>query len=125
MKTVNIPEGYQQVIPYLIVPGAALFFEFMQKVFDATEAYKAMRNETEIQHAELMLGDHKIMFADSTDIYPPQTAGIFVYVDDCDVRFKKAIDAGATQVMPPADMDYGRAAGVKDPFGNVWWITSV
>ncbi|NCD68781.1 VOC family protein [Mucilaginibacter agri] len=125
MKAVNIPEGYQQVMPYLVVPGAAKFFDFMQKVFDSEEVYKAMRDEHTVQHAELTIGNHKVMFCDSTDVYPPQTAGMFVYVDDCDTIFKKAIDAGATQVMPPADMDYGRAAGVKDPVGNIWWITSV
>jgi len=125
MKPVNIPEGSQQVMPYLIVPGAARFFDFMQKVFDAEEVYRAMRDETTIQHAELMIGNHKVMFCDSTSTYLPQPAGMFVYVDDCDAIYKKALDAGAISVMPPSDMDYGRSGGIKDPFNNIWWITSV
>jgi len=48
-----------------------------------------------------------------------------VYVEDADAAYKLALDNGATSLMPPADQDYGRTCGVKDPFGNTWWITSV
>ncbi|MCO5949204.1 VOC family protein [Mucilaginibacter flavidus] len=51
--------------------------------------------------------------------------GIFIYVDDCDAVFKKALDNGATTLMPPADQSYGRNGGVTDVFGNTWWIKSV
>ena len=57
--------------------------------------------------------------------WKPATANMFVYVDNADARYKKAIDAGSETVMEPADQDYGRSCGVTDPFGNVWWITSV
>ena len=125
MKTVNIPEGYSQVMPYLIVKDAAAFIRFTQHVFDATEKFKTMRDEQTIMHGEVSIGNSTIMFADATDQYPVSNAGMFVYVDDCDAVFRKALDNGATTIMEPADQDYGRSGGVADPFGNTWWITSV
>jgi PhnB protein len=125
MKTVNIPEGYPQLMPYLIVPNAAAFIEFTQKVFGAEEKYKQMRDENIIMHAELAIGSSVIMLADATDLYMPQPAGMFVYVGDCDAVYQKALDNGATSKMPPADQSYGRSAGVNDAFGNTWWITSL
>jgi uncharacterized glyoxalase superfamily protein PhnB len=65
------------------------------------------------------------MFADATDIYKTQTAGLFVYVDNADETFKKAIEAKSTVISQVADQSYGRSGGINDPFGNTWWITSI
>jgi PhnB protein len=124
-KDPKIPANYQTVMPYLIVKGAALFMNFMEKVFDATETHNTMRDEKIIRHAEIMVGESTIMLADATDQYPAQTAGFFIYVDNADVRYKKAIDAGAKAITPISDQPYGRTGGVADPFGNTWWITSI
>lgn len=125
MKTVNIPEGYQQIMAYLIVENAAAFISFTQKAFGATERLKTMRDEHTIMHAEISIGESVIMMADATDQFKQQNAGLFIYVDDCDTVFQKALDNGATTVMEPADQSYGRSGGLKDAFGNTWWITSV
>ena len=125
METLNIPEGYQQVMPYLIIKNAAAFMEFAQKVFGAEERYKAMRDEKLIMHAEISIGGSVIMFADETEIYAKRPAGMFIYVDDCDAVYKNALANGATSVNEPADQSYGRSAGIQDPFGNTWWLTSV
>jgi PhnB protein len=124
MKPLNIPEGYGQVMPYLIVENAAAFIAFTQIVFDAEEKFKAMRDENTIMHAEISIGGSVIMIADATEIYKSQPAGLFVYVDDCDARYKTALANGATSKMPPADQEYGRSAGVNDAFGNTWWLTT-
>src|ERR1700761_8896337 len=108
MKTVNLPEGYPQLMPYLIVPNAAAFIEFTQKVFGAEEKSRHMRDETTVMHAEIGIGASVIMLADATDQYEPRPAGMFVYVDDCDAVYQKALDNGATSKMPPADQSYGR-----------------
>jgi PhnB protein len=50
---------------------------------------------------------------------------MFVIVPDADRTYEKALANGATTIMPPADQEYGRSGGVTDPYGNVWWITSV
>jgi len=125
MQQENVPQGHQQVMPYLIVQNASAFFSFMQAVFNATEKMKVMRDDYIIMHAEMQLGNSTIMFTDATDEFPVQTAGLFVYVDDCDATYVKALGLNANSIMPPADQDYGRSAGIADPYGNTWWITSV
>lgn len=124
MATLNIPDGYQQIMPYLILKNAAGFIDFMKHAFGAEEKLREMRNETTIMHAEIKLGNSTIMFADSTDQFSPQNAGLFIYVEDTDDTYKKALAAGATSIQPPVDQTYGRSAGVKDPFGNTLWITA-
>jgi uncharacterized glyoxalase superfamily protein PhnB len=120
-----IPEGYQHVIPYLIVKDAEGLMNFMKKVFDAEEKMKYLRDEKTIMHAEVKIGDSTVMFAEATDEWKTQPAGMFVYVDDADEVYLKALQQGATSLREPADMDYGRGGGVQDPYGNTWWMTSV
>jgi PhnB protein len=124
MKKLNIPEGYPQLMPYLIIENADAFFEFTKNVFGAEERYKAMRTETLIMHGEIGIGSAVIMFADATEQFKKQTAGMFLYVDDCDSVYQKALDNGATTATEPANQSYGRSAGVTDPFGNTWWLTT-
>lgn len=123
----KIPEGNQTVMPYLILNGAANFIEFTKKVFGAVEneKMKSMRDGDIIRHSEIIIGDSTIMFADSTAQFQVRTAGLFVYVENADETYKKALDEGATTIMELSDQDYGRTCGVTDPFGNVWWITTV
>ena len=121
----KIPENYPTVMPYLIIKNAAAFIEFMQDVFDALLSGKHMRDEKLIMHAELKIGNSSIMLADSTDQYALSNAGLFIYVEDADTTYKKAINKGSTVITELSDQSYGRAGGIKDPFGNTWWITSV
>ena len=125
MKQISIPSGYQQVMPYFIVQNATAFIGFMQKVFDAEEKYRTMRDESLIMHAEVRIGDSVIMLADKTEQFEVCTAGLFVYVDNADEVYGKALAEGATSLMEPSDQSYGRSCGVKDPFGNTWWLTSL
>ncbi len=124
-KSSKIPENYQTVMPYLIVKDAGKFIAFTQEVFGATETDNVMRDEHTIMHAEIMIGGSTIMLADSTEKFSPRTAGLFIYVDDADETFKKAINAGSAVITELSNQSYGRSGGVQDPFGNVWWITSL
>jgi PhnB protein len=123
MEELNIPAGYQRIMPYLIVNGAADFSKFMQTVFGATEKLKVMRDGQLYMHAELQVGSNTIMFTDATEEYPVQNAGLFIYVADCKATYSKALENSATSIMEPTKQDYGLAAGVKDAFGNTWWVT--
>lgn len=76
-------------------------------------------------HAEITLNGSTIMFTEETSDWPKQTANLFVYVQNADKTYLKALDNGAVSLMGMSDQDYGRTCGVTDPFGNVWWITSV
>lgn len=122
----EIPKGHQGVMPYLMLTNTNKFIEFTQKVFSASETFKRLKEDNKtIMHAEIQISGSTIMFCDATEQWKPQAANLFVYVAKADDTYQKAIDNGATNVMEPANMDYGRSCGVIDPFGNIWWITSV
>ena len=120
----NLPENNQTVMPYLILPNASSFISFMEKVFGANEILKHMRDDNKIMHGEIMIGDSTIMFADTTEQFQTSTANLFIYVEDADQTIEKAKSEGAIVVKEITDEDYGRGGGIKDPFGNIWWITT-
>ena len=122
----KIPKTHQTVMPYLILKGASKFIDFTKNVFNAEVTQLTYRENDQdvLAHCELQIGGSTIMFADATDNFEPQNANLFVYVDDADKRFQKALDQGATIVMELSNQEYGRTCGVTDPLGNVWWITS-
>lgn len=125
MDNKKIPDGHQTVMPYLILNGADKFLEFAKKALGARETMKHLREgATTIMHAEIAIGTSTIMFAESTDQWTAQPAGLYMYVADADEAYKKAVDAGAETVMELSDQSYGRTCGVKDPAGNTWWLTT-
>jgi uncharacterized glyoxalase superfamily protein PhnB len=65
------------------------------------------------------------MFCETTEQWKTATANMFVYVEKADETFNKAIESGSKVIMELTDQPYGRSGGITDPFGNVWWITSV
>ena len=117
----QIPVQYNRLMPYLIVPNAYGFIDFMKIVFGATEQLLVPRGEGVIMHGELRIGDGVIMFADATEQFTGRPAGIFIYVENVDETYKKALAAGASSAMEPQKMDYGYTCGFKDVFGNDWW----
>ncbi len=99
----KIPEGYQAVMPYLIIENANAFIEFVQKVFNAELLNKHIRDENIIMHAEIKIGNSIIMLADSTPQYPPQPSGFFIYVDDADKTYETALNNNAIAVTDISD----------------------
>jgi PhnB protein len=126
--TVNpIPEGYHAVTPYLAVDGADRLLEFLKQAFGAEETVKMLTPDGKIGHAEVRIGDSMVMLGDAstTDQGVAMPATIHLYVDDADKTYQRALEAGATSLREPVDQFYGdRAAGVKDPVGNHWWIAT-
>lgn len=120
----KIPDGHQTVMPYLIVKGADEFVNFLKKIFNAKELMTVPRPDGGIMHAEYQIGTATIMLANATDEYKPAPAALYVYVDNADDVYQRALQAGATSVQEPANRDYGRSCGVRDAFGNTWWIVS-
>ena len=122
-----IPSQYNRVMPYLVVPRASEFLEFVKKVFDATELRRMGAPGGPIGHAEIKIGDSVIMFADATEGYPADSALLMVYVENVDETYKKALAAGA-KVKPkgePTNQFYGdRIAKIEDTFGIHWAIAS-
>jgi uncharacterized glyoxalase superfamily protein PhnB len=120
-----IPEGFHAITPYLTVQGAAKLMDFLKQAFGATEAYRKTRPDGTIHHAQMRIADSNLMIADAGEPWKPMPTGIYLYVEDCDATYKRALQAGGTSLMEPADMPYGdRNGGVEDPSGNFWWIAT-
>jgi len=125
-KTVKpVPEGYHTLTAFIVARQAASLIEFLKRSFDAKENSVHKTPEGKIMHAELQIGDSRLMLSDETDQYPALPAMIYMYSEDVDTAYKKAIEAGGTSLRQPTDEFYGdRSCGVKDPSGNQWWIAT-
>lgn len=133
MTVKPIPDGYHCVTPYLIVKGAADAIEFYKQAFDATEIMRLPGQEGKVAHAEIQIGDSRIMLADECpemNALAPQApgssgVGICLYVENVDEMFAQATAAGAKVQRPLTDQFYGdRSATLEDPFGHVWTIAT-
>jgi PhnB protein len=125
MAVKPVPEGHSVVSPYLVVKGVAQLLEFVKNTFEATETYRLARPDGGVGHAEVRIGDSTIMMGEPMGAFTPMPCMLHVYVADVDTVYKRALQAGATAVTPPADQFYGdRRADVKDAFGNQWFIAT-
>ena len=135
MTTVpRVPKGFHTITPYLIFKDAAVAIEFYARAFGATEIFRKVDDDGRIRHAELMIGTSPIMLAGEFEEFPSwqsaETRGgspvhLYLYVADCDALFARALAAGAKELLPMQDQDYGdRQGGLTDPFGHVWYIAS-
>jgi uncharacterized glyoxalase superfamily protein PhnB len=128
-----IPEGFHTVTPHLVCAGAADALAFYKQAFGAEELSRIPGPDGKIMHAEMRIGDARIMLADDFPDYgslgPLALKGtpvtIHLYVEDADAMFAQAVEAGAKPVMPLADMFWGDRYGqIEDPFGHKWSIAT-
>ena len=125
MATKSIPDGYHSITPSFIVDGAQKFIDFIKTVFDAKDRFTMGGPGGKIMHAELSIGDSSIMVADVQPQWPARSNSLYVYVDDVDAAYARALKAGATSVRAPENAFYGdRTSAVTDPFGNSWGIAT-
>ena len=119
-----VPAGYATVTPYLCVADAAKLIEFLKQAFDAQLLFKMDGPGGRIMHAEMTIGDSRIMLA-QPESGKETHAMLHLYMPDTDAVYKRALAAGATSVREPADQFYGdRSAGVRDQFGYHWYIAT-
>jgi PhnB protein len=120
-----IPEGYHAITPYLVVQNGVALVEFLQKAFGATVTHRMDHPDGSLWHADLQIGDSHVILGGASDQWPAKSSDIYLYVEDADAVYQRALEAGAASVMPPAEMFYGdRQGGVTDPSGNRWWIAT-
>jgi len=128
-KVSPVPAGYHTVTPVLVCRNAAGAIDFYKKAFSAKEISRMPMPDGTVAHAELQIGDSRIMLGDEMPAMgasAPQTVGgspvhIFLYVPNVDQMFQRAIAAGATPEMPPMDQFWGDRYGkLTDPFGHKW-----
>ena len=126
MSVKPIPDGYQTVIPYLLVDRAAELTTFLISAFDAKVRQRLDRADGSVMHVELQIGDSIVMIGEPIAEFGPMPSSIYLYVEDCDAVYRRALEAGATSVMQPTDMPHAgeRYGGVKDLSGNLWWVAT-
>lgn len=110
------PAGFHSVTPRIVVTDVEAQVKFLRAVFDASGDVHPDRP------AEIRIGDSLVMVSSSAEreLFP---AFLYVYVDDADTSYRRALDAGAVTMEEPLDTPYGdRRAMVRDPFGNVFQI---
>jgi PhnB protein len=130
MPTVkSIPDGYHSVTPYLCLEKADAAIKFYEKAFGAKEIMRLPTPDGGVAHAEISIGDSRIMLSDEMPAWGNKSAetlggspiSLAVYVENVDSAFDQAVKAGATVKRPVEDQFYGDRAGtLMDPFGYQW-----
>lgn len=115
---VRIPAGFHNVTPRIVVEGTDRFIEFLARVFGATGTRETSRP------SQIQIGDSLLLISEAgeREAFP---AFLYVYVEDVDAVFARAVEAGAEVLEPAGQMPYGdRRAMVRDAWGNVWQIAA-
>lgn len=119
------PDGYHAITPYLVVSDAARLIAFLTEAFGGRETERLDAPNGRIAHAEMRIGDSVVMLGEARDGHKARPCMLYLYVDDADAVWQRAVDAGATPGESPQDQFYGdRSGNVIDPCGNEWWIAT-
>jgi len=120
------PFGLHTITPYLLVTDVPRLIDFIKEIFGGTlRGDIKFREDGSAQHAEIKIGDSVLMMGTPIDDTKAMPAGFYVYVENCDAVYQKALDAGAVSVLEPNNFPHGdRYGGVKDFSGNLWWIVT-
>jgi PhnB protein len=114
---------YRTVTPYLVVTDADTELAFLKKAFGGSEVECQRNADNTVMHAEVKIGDSLVMLGQAGGQWPARGAALYLWVDDVDATYAKALEAGATSESAPEDKPYGhRNAGVIDRNGITWWI---
>ncbi len=120
-----IPEGYHTVTPYLVVSDVDKLLQFLEATFNAATSVCGRDGQGKAQHAEVKIGDSMIMIGAAPQADQVTNTMLYLYVEDTDAYYKKAIAAGALSIKAPENQFYGdRNAAVQDFSGNQWWFAT-
>ncbi len=119
----RVPPGFNTVTAYFLVTGADRFLAFLVDGLGGVEILRHM-NGSRIANAQVRLGDSTVMVSEASQAFPAMPSSTYLYVENAEAAMARAVAAGAVTVMAVADMPYGdRQGGVRDPFGNLWWLS--
>ena len=118
------PEGYHTVTPYLVGKDVESLITFLKEAFDAEESERVPNSDGTTRHAEVRIGDSVVMMGTARG-KPSMSGMLYVYTEDVDTAYSRALKAGGESIAQPENQFYGdRAAGVKDSQGNIWYIAT-
>ena len=116
-----IQPGHHTITPYLY--GAPALVDFLVEVFGAEILHRSEEDAEGSSHNEVQIGDSRVDFGSGYFADKSMASALWVYVQDVEATYRKALTAGAKSVREPVDMTWGdRVCGVKDAYGNTWWI---
>lgn len=125
MPVKPVPDGYHTVSPYLVSDHPDRLLEFIKQAFAGEEVHVMRQRDGRILHAQARIGDSIVMVGGADSKWPAESSSLYLYLEDVDQVFARAVAAGGQVIMPPADQIYGdRMGGVKDPTGITWWLAS-
>ena len=120
-----IPKGLYNVNPYLHPLRAEPLIGFLKRAFGAQEAVKEASPDGVVHHAQIRVGNSVVEMGEAHGKHEPMPAMFYLYVPNVDAAYRRAVAAGATSFQQPTDQPYGdRNAGVRDSFGNTWYIAT-
>jgi PhnB protein len=118
-------EGAPTLQPYLHPLRAEPVLNFMKRAFGAEELGRYTAPDGVIHHTTVKIGNAHMEMGEANGPYQPMPTMFYLYVEDCDALYRRALKAGATSISEPQDQAYGdRSGGVTDPFGNKWYIAT-
>ena len=129
----DVRPGFHTITPYVVIARTDEAIAFYQRVFGAELTLRDIDDKGRVRHAEIRIGDSHIMFCGdfpeygmmrTVEDFKGSPVQLFLYVEDADSWFHRAVEAGASVVLPLETRHYGRGGGIKDPFGLTWWINT-
>lgn len=129
----DIPPGYHAITPYLVIKNAAAAIDFYKAAFGAEEVMRMADRSGRVQHAEVQIGDSRVMITDewpemgakAPEAFGGSPVSLHLYVQDVDAMAARAASAGGKVLRPVQDQFYGDRAGtLTDPFGHTWHIAT-
>ncbi|MDR3226166.1 MAG: VOC family protein [Prevotellaceae bacterium] len=116
---------YHTVCPWIVTKNTEKLIEFLKSAFNAYEHGRVYNNDGTIGHAEVQIGDSKILMFDAKQNWAETPAFLYLCVDNGDILYEQALKAGATSMTKMTTHSWGDRIGrIRDPFGNIWWITT-
>ena len=126
-----IPDGYHSVTPFLTLDDTRKAIDWYKQAFGAEEIYVSVGPDKRVMHALIRIGNSSVMMHDTMsnekgpEEYGGSPAGLWIYTEDCDALFNRAVAAGAKVGVAMSDMFWGDRFGfLNDPFGYGWAIAT-
>lgn len=125
MSVSPVPSDYPTLMPYLIVDEPEHLLDFATGAFGGEIIERMEDPEGGVRHAEVRIGTSVVMMGPARPEWPAMPTMLYMYVEDCDDGYARALDCGGASHQEPEDMPYGdRTAAVKDPCGNLWYLAT-
>ncbi|UFU07884.1 VOC family protein [Ruania halotolerans] len=119
------PAGYTSVAPWIVTDDTGAFLDFVTQAFGGQEIARVATEDGSIGHGEIRVGDTVLLAFDRRTEWPVMPTLLRIFVHDADETFARSTAAGASVITELANSAFGQRVGrIKDPFGNIWWITS-